>query len=83
MSVLLPRADIMLLGIWQGSWDAPPDEVLMIEHGNSLRVPLGMGIVIPTEKLIEILEFPAEQSRREAIYKRRETAAAATPDACI
>jgi hypothetical protein len=80
MSALLPRADIRLLGIWQCSWDAPPDEVLMIEQGNSLRVPLGMGVVIPTEKLIDIFELPREQSRREEIYKRREAENAAKPD---
>jgi hypothetical protein len=45
-----------LIGIWQGSWDAPPGDVLGVEHGKSIRVPVGMGVVIPVDYVHRILE---------------------------
>jgi len=44
-----------LIGIWQGAWDAPPGEVLGIERGKSIRVPVGMGVVVPIDYVHSIL----------------------------
>lgn len=56
---------LYLLGLWQGAWDAPPGEVLGAEHGSETRVPVGMGIVVPTARLIEILNTRMLQEQRE------------------
>jgi hypothetical protein len=45
-----------LLGMWQGSWDAPPDQVLGLAQGKEVRVPVGMGVVIPADHIHAILE---------------------------
>jgi hypothetical protein len=44
-----------LIGIWQGAWDAPPGEVLAAERGKNMRVPVGMGVVIPIDYVHHIL----------------------------
>lgn len=54
---LIPQASLFLLGIWQGSWEEPD------ESGG--RVPVGMGVVTPAERLIEILESDAAVQARE------------------
>jgi hypothetical protein len=59
------RSEVLLLGIWQGSWDAPPNEVLAFARGMQTRVPVGMGSVVPSAKMLEILEMPALQAHRE------------------
>jgi hypothetical protein len=56
----LPQATLFLMGDWQGSWTAP------IDHTRSTtRVPVGMGIVVPAEKLIELFESAACKEARE------------------
>jgi hypothetical protein len=77
----LARSDLYLLGVWQGAWDAPADEVLATDRGRELRVPVGMGVVVPATKLIEVLETPELQERRAEGEMRRESQAAAKPDA--
>ena len=37
--VSVVRDIVKLLGLWQGSWDAPPDEVLAAQTGDDIRVP--------------------------------------------
>jgi hypothetical protein len=78
---LAAREDIKLLGLWQASWDAPPDEVMV---GRGVRVPVGMGIVVPAQKIIDTLEQEELVEMRNDSKARREAEApAATPDAAI
>jgi hypothetical protein len=74
------RADLRLLGVWQSSWDALPDEVLAVEQGMALRVPVGMGLVVPAQKLIDLLELPEIKVQRQAIRERLEREQIAKPD---
>jgi hypothetical protein len=46
---------IFLIGVWQGAWDAPPGEVLGVERGKNIRVPVGMGVVVPIDHVHYIL----------------------------
>jgi hypothetical protein len=62
----LPRLDLLLLGLWQGAWDAKTDDILSIDRGRQMRVPVGMGVVVPATKLIEVLEMPKLRQKREA-----------------
>jgi len=64
--VRMPRHDIYLLGVWQSSWEAPPSEVLALEHGHPVRVPVGMGVVVPLARIKEVLEMPNLKAEREA-----------------
>lgn len=78
---LLARRDLRLLGVWQSSWDAPPDEVQAIERGEDrVRVPVGMGVVVPTSKLIEILDRQDLKAMRAKLHEQAELVGAATPD---
>jgi hypothetical protein len=65
---------VKLLGLWQAAWDAPAGEVLTAEHGRQNIVPVGMGIVVPASKIIEVLELPAVSAKRD-MQKRRENEA--------
>lgn len=57
----MPAGDIALLGVWSGSWEGPASA----DYGRgAARVPVGMGIVVPTAKLIELLEAPLLQKLR-------------------
>jgi hypothetical protein len=71
------QSRLYLLGIWQGAWDAPPDEVLAVGRGKDMRVPVGMGVVVPTKRLIEILEPPVLKEKR---INRPPVARPASPD---
>lgn len=63
--VQVPRQDLFLLGIWQGAWDAPADQVIAADRGGDVRVPLGIGVVVPTFKLVELLNIPELATARE------------------
>jgi len=64
------RFEPLLLGLWQGSWDAPPDEIVAIQSGKGVRVSVGMGIVVPAERIIELLEQDEmKKARTEAKNK--------------
>lgn len=60
---------LFLLGIWQGSWELPG---VSMNRGKPVRSPSGYGVVVPTTKLLEILNMPKfkdkhEEKRRKAI----------------
>jgi hypothetical protein len=52
---------VYLLGVWQGSWEGKS----AIGGVGQKRVPVGMGIVTPIEKLIELLNYPACVANRQ------------------
>lgn len=71
---------VHLLGVWTGSWDAPADEIMAVEVGDAVRVPVGFGTVAPAAKLIEILELPAIVAIRAEFAEKRAAANAAKAD---
>jgi hypothetical protein len=72
--------EIFLLGLWQSSWDAPPDEIMAIERGENIRVPVGMGVVVPADKILALLEIPQLEELRREQYAKWDAAEAAKPD---
>jgi hypothetical protein len=57
-----------LLGLYIGSWDAEPGRILAADRnlrgGN--RVPVGMGIVVPADRIVELVtEHPLMKKQRE------------------
>jgi hypothetical protein len=65
------RNEVKLLGLWQGAWEAPPDEVLAAQTGDDVRVPVGIGVVVPQEKILEVLEMPKLKVQRDEAKKAR------------
>jgi hypothetical protein len=62
-----------LIGVWQGAWDAPPGEVLGSERGKSIRVPVGMGVVVPIDHVHYILANEELTAMRRSVAKRLDT----------
>jgi hypothetical protein len=81
VSLLHTERQVYLLGLWQGAWDALPGEVLSVEHGKSARVPVGMGVVVPTSQIIEALGHGEIKQMRDAARQRTQASTAAVPDA--
>jgi hypothetical protein len=48
---------VALMGIYSGSWDGEPGKLLAADRGidRTRRVPVGMGTVVPVDKLIELI----------------------------
>jgi hypothetical protein len=65
----MPRDRVRLLGVWQASWDASPDEALAAQVGKAVTVPVGMGIVVPSQRLTEILQMPKVKDDRRKIVE--------------
>lgn len=65
-----------MLGVWQGAWEAPPDEVLAAQAGEDVKVPVGIGIVVPFQRIIETLDMPEAKSQRAEIIAGRQPPAA-------
>lgn len=62
---LLSRAysyNLFLLGLWQGSWQAPASEIYRPGKPN---VPVGIGVIMPATRIVDVLELP------ELVEKRR------------
>jgi len=60
-----------LLGVYQGAWEGPPEEQFKrARETNAQRVPMGVGIVVPASRLMELLNYEdvvkARQERKEA-----------------
>jgi hypothetical protein len=83
---LAARQDLLLLGMWQGSWDAPPDEILSMASAATPRdrVPVGMGIVVPAQKIEEVLLLPeVVESTSRAKAEIEAASAAASADVAM
>jgi hypothetical protein len=66
--IMWPMVQLRLLGLWQGSWDAPPDQILATQPGTGgSRVPIGMGVVVPCYKIVELLDSPEVKEDRDKI----------------
>ena len=83
MQALAPNQRVFLLGLWQGAWDAPPDEILAAQSGKEDRVPVGMGIVLPAQRIKETLDIDGLRTMREKAKAKRNLQTAATPDSAV
>jgi hypothetical protein len=64
---ILAEARVRLLGLFQGAWFSPPDPAMKPDAAASRQrdiVPVGIGIVVPAFKIIELLEIPALKEQR-------------------
>jgi hypothetical protein len=58
IGTIMVQDRLFLMGIMQGAWFLPPDELLRSELGAGAgdTVPVGLGIVTPSSKVLELLE---------------------------
>ena len=72
----------VLLGLWMASWQREPSPELALATGigPSSRVPLGMGIVVPANKIAETLNDQELTVARQNEYQRRLKERAAETD---
>jgi hypothetical protein len=78
LDLLAYKDEVLLLGMWQAAWEAPAGEVLTLDRGGKeMTVPVGMGVVVPATKIVEVLELPdLKKMRHDAAKKQVETQAA-------
>jgi hypothetical protein len=72
-TVLVPTRDIFLLGLYMGAWFLPPDHPLHETYGTEEgdTVPVGIGMVVPADRIIELLNEPELKDRREEFFKSK------------
>lgn len=80
----LAYGDWRILGIYQGAWDGEPGEILAADRnlsGTTLRVPVGMGIVVPGERIFELInDDPEFRATREDVTNEQLKKRAASTD---
>jgi hypothetical protein len=61
-----PEAMLLLLGLFQGAWFAPPDAPLArnVNARSGDIVPVGVGVIVPAYKIIELLEVEEMRDER-------------------
>jgi Trypsin-like peptidase domain len=75
---------IGLLGVWSGSWDLAPSETLAELTGRTTsKVPVGMGVAMPAERIIDILDGEELKMMREAFKQKAAEAKAASMDSAF
>ncbi|HET7678935.1 MAG TPA: hypothetical protein VFK79_02235, partial [Xanthobacteraceae bacterium] len=72
---IVTRESVDLLGVWSGSWEGP------MPGSPTARVPVGMGIVVPSERLIELLDSEPVAEHRRAWWAQATAASAEFPGA--
>ena len=78
-----PEDALRLLGLFQGAWFAPPDPTTTTIPRGSI-VPVGIGIVVPTSKILEVLDMPKLKSARDSELRKnaaQQTAVSTVPPA--
>jgi hypothetical protein len=83
LQLTVHSAEVYLLGIWQAAWEAPAGEVIAIDRGQQMTVPVGMGVVVPASRILEVLESPVMNERRVHVRRAVADASAATPQAAL
>jgi hypothetical protein len=59
----VPSFQLFLIGLWQSAWKAPPSEIYEL---NKVDVPVGIGVVLPAYRIIEVLELPILAEKRRS-----------------
>jgi len=63
--------ELRILGLYVGAWDGKPGSILAADRnlsGNQ-RVPLGMGVVVPVDKILELIVNDASLKARRAKWR--------------
>jgi hypothetical protein len=83
--IIATFGEVNLLGVYQGAWDGRPGEILETDRNmaGDYRIPVGMGMVVPIEKVIELIEGndDLKKWREESKDQERASRAAITDSA--
>ncbi|MGH7226075.1 MAG: hypothetical protein ACRELF_22905, partial [Gemmataceae bacterium] len=71
LSASPPRRDLFLLGVLQASWGAPRSHILAADRNGPIVVPPGIGVVVPSDRIVEVLEMPVFKKPRDELNRRR------------
>ena len=77
---------LSLLGFWSSSWKVRGSEIIMAmpDHAETDSsgnlAPLGMGVVVPANKLVEIFDLTDVAKERAALHKKKRVDGSASPD---
>jgi len=77
---------VKLLGLYSGSWDGEPGAILAADRNlrGGMRVPIGIGIVVPAERIIELIMGDDKlKKHRKKIIDKHDAERAATTDSAI
>ncbi len=77
---------VQLLGVYQGAWDGEASELVAKDRKwkGDRRVPIGMGIVVPGERVWELIVNHRElKKRRSEILEQRKLRGAAVTDSVL
>lgn len=77
------EGQLSLLGFWSSSWKVKNSEIVSVaadDDRNRDEAPLGMGVVVPANKLIEIFEQTDVAKERREMHKKRQNDHSATHD---
>jgi hypothetical protein len=75
-----------LLGVYAGAWDGPPSEALAADRkwGPDKRIPAGMGLVVPAERIAEtIVDDDGLKKHRADVIKKQQESSAVVTDAAF
>lgn len=72
---------VWLLGVWTDAWFGEPSRIIRLPAGRKLMVPLGIGVAVPSQKLIDVLNHPDLVARREVADAALNRARASTKTA--
>jgi hypothetical protein len=74
------------LGLYTGSWEAEPGKILAKDRNlrGGIRVPIGMGLVVPAKKIIDILKTDSVIVKNRKDYvERHKRGRAAVQDSAV
>jgi hypothetical protein len=69
----IAHGEVKLFGIYQGSWDGDPGELLAQDRSfkGGVRVPVGMGLIVPGYKLKDFLMNHPKLKNERAEERRK------------
>lgn len=73
------QADVSIFGLWRAAWDAPAGEILALDRGGKITVPVGMGVVVPGYRILETLNMPRLKAFRQKILNKYVEQTATSP----
>lgn len=76
VNVRAAREEVLLLGLFQGSWDAKPAKLLAEQTGEDVLVPTNIGVVVPVEKIRTILRSDKAMKAKDAQKQAKKPPAA-------
>jgi len=77
---------VKLLGIYSGSWDGEPGQILAADRGlhGKIRVPVGMGTVVPIDQVEKLIrEHPIMKKKNKEFIQSVLAQRAASQDSAI